>query len=502
MQTFFRILYWVLAGFNSRSYQYSRRDPAHPEPEGEIYFIDPFALWLSFIPIAVGLLMTLGAGWQLFVVMLFVSVITFLLMFRWRFLPILVGIVLMIVGYFVGGWSGAFAPFLVAFGLTIFAYMGYNAPPQTLVIRKFLAGPEFFLNTPVLVADFMEWETIPGLQFPMRSDGQSPNSIRSMMKLVAGPQDARDTDHDIDSHVDIRFSGSILFRIDLNRPFSVMQSFFDDFRLRPKDDEMTDQEDLEERCNRLFRTIVVGACDTILQKYNWEVAVQDIATINLALEMELPHHLHDFPIIVQKVLLEEAFGEPITQRNRQAAARLEATTAGRTALADRDRRQTVATANADAVVTESEQDRRARLAQTEANLAAALAEQKNARRIAGQELKALELQTETAAKRAQIEFASLAARLRAIGQEPLAAAIDGLTGSDPALRVPVYNEFAKSLGTAPAVGTAVTLGSKLDTFAAPAIIDAGTRLLEIFEAARRVSSQQTPPVSPTAPPTP
>ena len=31
MQTFFRILYWVLAGFNSRSYQYSRRDPAHPE---------------------------------------------------------------------------------------------------------------------------------------------------------------------------------------------------------------------------------------------------------------------------------------------------------------------------------------------------------------------------------------------------------------------------------------------------------------------------------------
>ena len=114
----------------------------------------------------------------------------------------------------------------------------------------------------------------------------------------------------------------------------------------------------------------------------------------------------------------------------------------------------------------------------------------------------MELQTETAAKRAQIEFASLAARLRAIGQEPLAAAIDGLTGSDPALRVPVYNEFAKSLGTAPAVGTAVTLGSKLDTFAAPAIIDAGTRLLEIFEAARRVSSQQTPPVSPTAPPTP
>ena len=503
METFFYWLYAAAAFFNRRRYQYSRRDPAHPEPEGEIYFSDPLAIWLSYVPILVGLVLAYYAGPWWFVGAAFATVILFAAMFRIRFLPIVAGVILAIVTFFFAGLPIFGAWLLIGFGLTMFSLFGYNAPPQTLLIRKFLGAPEFFMNTWVLVADFMEWETVPGLQVRMDSNGQSADSIRSMMKLRPQADDARDTQKDAGSHVDIRFSGSILFRIDLNRPHTVMVAFFDDFRFRPKDDAKTDQQDMQERCNRLFRSIVVAACDTILQRLDWEDAVNDIAGINLLLEQELPKHLHDFPVIIQKVLLEEAFGEPITQRNRQAAARLEATTAEQIALANRDQRQAEATADADARVTESEQDRRARLAQTEANLAAAMAEQKNARRIAGQELKALELQTQTAALRAEIEFASLAARLRAIGQEPLAAAIDGLTNADPAIRVPVYNEFAKSMGTAPAVGTAVTLGPKLDTFAAPAIIEAGTRLLEIFDAARKVASQQpSPSATPPVPPAP
>lgn len=461
-------LYWLAGLCKSRSYQYTRRDPEHPEPEGTIYFSDPLMNLLSYAPMLAGILIPIVFGW-------------------W--------------------WIGLGLP-LFLFGLIVFLVFSYNAPPQSLLIRKFLGGPEFFMDIPVFVLwnRFMEWEIIPGLQVRMESDGQSAESIHSMMKLrvraVGEKEDEDDTVEAVDSNVAIKFSGSILFRIDLNRPHTVMVAFFDDFRLKPKDDDMTDQEDLEERCNRLFRSIVVAACDTVLQQLDWEVAVRNIGYINLLLEQELPKHLHDFPLIIQKVLLEEAFGEPITQRNRQAAARLEATTASQVAVAKRDQRQSEARANADAVVTESEEDRRGRIAKTAANLAAAMTEQRNLRKIAGVRLQALERETQVAAQEAQIAFAQLAARLRAVGEEPLAAVIDGLVNADPTIRVPVYQEFAKSMGTAPAVGTAVNIGPpKMDTLMGPALLEAATRAAEIFGLAKQVASQ-TPPATPPVPPAP
>lgn len=256
---------------------------------------------------------------------------------------------------------------------------------------------------------------------------------------------------------------------------------------------------------RIFGTIVGGAIDTILQGEKWEDAVSDIKRINRLIEERLPDHLHAFPLIIEKVLMEEAFGDPVDQLKRQTTSRLDAETAKKVADAEKDKRIAQATAQATASIAEAEKNKETRLAQTAANLAAALEEQRNLLKISGEQLLALGNQTQVAAKQAEIEFASLAQRLRVIGQEPLAAAIDGLVSAEPTLRLPVYTELMKSVGTAPAVTTAINVATanKMDTLPMSSLVEAGTRAVEIFNIAKQVAAaqaaQQTPPVPPTTP---
>ncbi len=393
--------------------------------EGDIYGTDPLMLWLGYVPMLVGaLLMTL-----------------------------------FFFGYVVWPVVGLVS---LAFGIFVFFVFGTVTPPQTLLIRKFLGGAEYFMNTVPFVSDKMEWETVPGLQVPMRSDGKSDNSIRSMMLLKTRKTDAdgkeeplidgedeaakregrRSNNYDW-SQVDIRFSGTILLRIDLRRPNSVMTSFFDDFRGRPKDDDKTDAEDLQRRCDRLFRSTIIDAIDTVLQTIEWEEAVNNVADINQRLKLELPAHLRAFPIIIEEVLLGEAYGDPITARNRQAKARLDASTAEKVALADRDQR--IATANAGASAKEKEEEGRTRqgTATAEADKAIGVALQKTALAVANERLTALGPLAEVATKEADIAVAPLIARLRTIGGDRASAMIDFILGLSDEKKA----EFAKQLVT-------------------------------------------------------
>ena len=403
--------------------------------EGDIYGTDPLMLWLGYVPMLVGaLLMTL-----------------------------------FFFGYVVWPVVGLVS---LASGIFVFFVFGTVTPPQTLLIRKFLGGAEYFMNTVPFVSDKMEWETVPGLQVPMRSDGKSENSIRSMMRLrtpIPGKTPAEEEamllwereekemeadlldHHSADakerqyerSQVDIRFAGTILLRIDLRRPNSVMTSFFDDFRGRPKEDDRTDAEDLQRRCDRLFRSTIIDAIDTVLQTIEWEEAVTNVASINQRLKIELPPQLRAFPIIIEEVLLGEAFGDPITARNKQAKARLDASTAEKVAIADRDQR--IATANAGASAKEKEEEGRTRQGTATANAdrAIGIANQQTAKAVANERLTALGPLAEVATKEADIAVAPLIARLRTIGGDRASAMIDFILGLSDEKKA----EFAKQLVT-------------------------------------------------------
>ena len=496
MKTFLDFVYMVLALGNFESFESqldrlpyapgTRIPPDTPEVrhrlsadgrwierwkyEGDIYGTDPLMLWLGYMPMLAGVLLTI------------------LFFFGYVVLPV-IGLVSLVIGIFV------------------FFVFGTVTPPQTLLIRKFLGGAEFFMNTVPFVSDKMEWETVPGLQIPMRSDGKSDNSIRSMMLLYTPLQGSTPEEekamqlwekeealikaNQLDQHtadavarqyersqVDIRFAGTILLRIDLNRPNSVMTSFFDDFRGKPKDNDRTDAEDLQRRCDRLFRSTIIDAIDTILQTIEWEDAVDNVSDVNRRLKQELPQHLRAFPIIIEEVLLGEAFGDPITARNRQAKARLDASTAEKVALADRDQR--IATANAGATAKEKEEDGRTRQGTAIANAdkAIGIANQQTAKAVADERLTALGSLTEVAKKEATISVAPFVAKLKAINTNVAAAMLATFQSLDPTMQGNVLKELATPVAS-PQQVTNFSLGDNpLEIFSNSALLG---RLGDIFK---------------------
>lgn len=424
--------------------------------EGDIYGTDPLMLWLGYMPMLAGILLTI------------------LFFFGYVVWPV-IGLVSLVTGIFV------------------FFVFGTVTPPQTLLIRKFLGGAEYFMNTVPFVSDKMEWETVPGLQIPMRSDGKSDNSIRSMMLLKtrrtdangkeepllegedeAAKREGRKSNNYDWSQVDIRFSGTILLRIDLHRPNSVMTSFFDDFRGRPKDDDKTDAEDLRQRCDRLFRSTIIDAIDTILQTIEWEDAVDNVSEINRRLKIELPRHLQAFPIIIEEVLLGEAFGDPITARNRQAKARLDATTAEKVAVADRDKRIAEAKAKATGDIETAQQQSKARIETAKADLAARIEEQETELNAAIKTAAALKEVQKVENLNAKIALLPLIRRLEALKDTTATAVAARLLDLDPMQVKEVLVEGAKALGAAQTPDTILSVanGSKTDSFQLPAIIQA------------------------------
>lgn len=494
-------LYWLLAFGNARSYSRNVPNPArlitppptapptptnptpalpppavpgttpdafYPKDEGTTYYSDPLTLWFCYLPLLLGVAAVLSA-------------IPF---------PPFIGLPIAMAG--AGG---------IVWGLLWFIFCTRMLPPMTLAIRQF-TGTTFLRDCRITVLPpfirwilGLRWIEIPGFrEITLTMGGNGIAALESYMHMTGDP--ANGIPH---AHVKVSFEGVIVLSIDIDRPVSVTEMFWDDFMARPRPDNMPVMDDMTSRVARMILPQVYAACDPTLQTIEWIYAVSYVSYLNDRLMHELPLRLGHLAIEVDSVTLSEAHGVPFQQLERQTTARLQSDADRNIAEAKRDARITQATADADATIAEAQQEEAKEIARTLADREIRLQQQETERRYGEKRLDALAQLTQVAAEEARIAVAPLLARLAAINTQQSAALIDSLTALDGPQRLEVWRQLMTSLGTAPVPSTLVSVanGEGLDSFPTSAIINA---LQPIITGVQRAAAPPAPP--PPAPPTP
>ncbi len=456
---------WLLVFGNARTERRQIRNPRYvtggSEPEfltideGTLYYSDPLTLWGCYIPIFSGLAAMLCA-----IPLSPVAAIPFL----------------------VGGGVG------VVWGIGWFILCTEMLPPVTLAIRQ-IVGTMYLRDCRITV--FPPWlrnsigvviVRIPGARgITIESSTHEPTTLlKSHMLMKSGTMGVT-----ADTQVEVTFDGVFVFGLDIRWAHTLKAVFFDDYLANPPETGESIADDVTRRCRRLIQPVIYAACDPTLQEIEWITAVGRIGEINSALLRDLPGRLEHLAIHFEAVLLSAAYGRPFDELRRKTDAQL--TADAETQVAASDQAAKVARANADAEIAEAQadSDRRAREAKAKANRLAGVAQQEADLAIATAELTTAEKQLAVSRQRADIAVAPLLARLAAIGTQQSTALMDGLLSLEPGQRLAVLQQLASSLGTAPVPGTIVSVanGSGLDTFPAPALMNALKPLLDGFQRA-------------------
>lgn len=285
-----------------------------------------------------------------------------------------------------------------------------------------------------------------------------------------------------DSQVEVVFSGTLVLSIDIDRPQTVKEMFWDDYVSNPPAADASAIEDMAARINRLVLPDVYAACDPTLQQIEWHVAVSDIDYINRRLLTDLPERIGRLAIKVHSILLSDVEGEPFKQLKEQTSARLKADKEINVARTEQAAKTAQAESAAAIAEAEADRDRRANVAKENAAKESGLAKQAALRAVADAELgtqKALLLVAEQTAK---ISVAPLEARLKAIQTNQSSALLDTFTNLNDEGKKAVLVQMMTSLGTSSVPETIVSVanGGGIDSFPVPALLKALQEALSNF----------------------
>ncbi len=418
-------------------------DAYEPVDEGTTYYTDPLTLWFCYMPLLLGGIAVVAAI---------------------PFSPL--------VGLPIAG-TGMIA---ITWGLLWFIFCTRMLPPVTLAIRQ-IVGTTYFRDCRITVFPFflrrllgIRWVEIPGLRdITITIGGEGVEALESYMHMTGDPTNG--VPH---SHVEVKFEGTFVLSIDIDRPNTVTAMFWDDFIANPPNEGASVMDDMTSRVARMIMPQVYAACDPTLQTIEWIEAVRNVTYVNRRLMNELPMRLGHLALEIESVNISEAQGVPFDELKRQTNARLKANADRNIAEAERDTRITQATAEADATIAEAQQAQAKEVARTESDRAIRIAQQETERSYGEARLIALAELTQVASREADMATAPLVARLAAINNQQSAALLDSLTALDGPQRLEVWRQLMTSLGTAPVPSTLVSIanGQGLDSFPTSAIINA------------------------------